>query len=200
MKRSVRTPTAGSALQRSGNLLLIIVVSLMLVTGTAGQEMPVPVAVQWAILSKVLTYDRHLAKPGKEAVVGVLYQPQVRSSVRVKDELTAVIAQLEQPVPMHFSCTAIPYTSAADLHKALEAVDVLYLAPMRSLDLAAIAIQSRERGKVTVTGVPAYVELGVAVGIDLLGGKPRVLVNLEAAKGAGADFASGLLNIAKIVN
>ena len=70
---------------------------------------------------------------------------------------------------------------------------------LRAFDLAAITDWARKSRIVTLTGIPAFVDRGVSVGIDLQGGKPRILINLQAARAEGADFDSGLLKLARIV-
>ena len=52
----------------------------------------------------------------------------------------------------------------------------------------------------TVTGVPAYVDKGVAVGISLnRENKPLILINLASSKSAGSAFDANLLKLATIV-
>ena len=58
---------------------------------------------------------------------------------------------------------------------------------------------SRDKKILTLTGVPDYVDSGLTVGIGTKGRKPRIIINLLAAKAEGADFSSGLLNLAKVV-
>ena len=77
--------------------------------------------------------------------------------------------------------------------------DVLYITPMRAVDLGSITKQTRAAARVTLTGVPEYVDAGIAVGVDLQGERPRILINLAAARAEGADFDSRLLKLAKIV-
>lgn len=172
---------------------------LLMATGTAGQQMPVPVPVQWALMVKILSFDRNM---GSEKVdVGVLFQSELRSSVVTKDELMATMESAAQSVGPRFHCAAIDIGRGHDLVKALNAdsLDVLYITPMRAFDLAVITNWARESNIVTLTGIPAFVDRGVSVGIDLQGGKPRIRINLQAARAEGADFDSRLLNLARIV-
>ena len=172
---------------------------LLRATATAGQPMPVPVSVQWALMVKILSFDRNM-KPGK-VDVGVLFQSELRSSVVTKDELMATMESAAQSVGQRFHIAAIDIGRGHDLVKALDAesLDVLYITPMRAFDLAAITDWARKSRIVTLTGIPAFVDRGVSVGIDLQGGKPRILINLQAARAEGADFDSGLLKLARIV-
>jgi len=77
--------------------------------------------------------------------------------------------------------------------------DVVYLTPLRSFDVRSISQTGRDLGILTLTGVPEYVELGIAIGLDRERGRPRILVNLEAAIAGGADLSSELLKLARMV-
>jgi hypothetical protein len=80
-----------------------------------------------------------------------------------------------------------------------EEVDVLYVAPLRAVALAAIAATARQESIMTLSGVPAYVEDGVIVGITERGSRPSILVNLEAARAANVDFGADFLKVAQVV-
>jgi hypothetical protein len=47
--------------------------------------------------------------------------------------------------------------------------------------------------------VSRYVPLGVAVGARLQAERPRLLLNLQAARRAGADFSAELLKLAEVI-
>ena len=81
-----------------------------------------------------------------------------------------------------------------------DAVDALYITPVRAIAMEAITAVSQKRRELTLTGVPEFVDDGLAVGIDLHGQKPRILINLKAARAEGADFEARLLKLAKIVD
>jgi DNA topoisomerase VI subunit B len=78
-------------------------------------------------------------------------------------------------------------------------VDILYITPVRAVGIDYITAISRAKKIVTLTGVPEYVEAGIAVGIGIKGEKPQIIINLPAAKAEGANFSSELLNLAKII-
>ncbi|MCK4591646.1 MAG: YfiR family protein, partial [Candidatus Latescibacteria bacterium] len=78
-------------------------------------------------------------------------------------------------------------------------IDILYVAPLRALGVKTITGVSRAKRILTLTGVPDYVESGLAVGIGIKGEKPRVIINSPAAKAEGADFSSQLLKLAKVI-
>lgn len=74
------------------------------------------------------------------------------------------------------------------------------MAPLRAVNMATITARTRKSSVITLTGVPSFVDEGLAVGIDLQGEKPRLLVNRKAAGAEGAKFSSRLLKLARIVD
>ena len=61
-----------------------------------------------------------------------------------------------------------------------------------------LAITARNANVTTLTGVPQYVALGLAVSVRLQGERPNFVINAEAAKAEGADFSAELLKLAQI--
>jgi hypothetical protein len=50
-----------------------------------------------------------------------------------------------------------------------------------------------------MSGVPRHVASGLALGVGLRGGRPRILVHVEASRLEGADLSAELLKLAEIV-
>jgi hypothetical protein len=51
----------------------------------------------------------------------------------------------------------------------------------------------------TFTGVPLYVEQGVALSIGIVRERPQIIVNLAATRAEGSDFTSQLLRLCKVI-
>lgn len=163
------------------------------------QQMAVPVDVQFSLFYRILTYDRNLEqRTAGGLVIGIVFQPDVRASVLAKDEA------MRQAVPggVGFAVHMVPIALGSDTDIGQAATEagckVLYVTPLRAVDVTALAAASRARGILTFTGVPEYVPAGVAVGIGLKGDRPEILVNLAAARGGGADFSAQLLRLARV--
>jgi hypothetical protein len=80
-----------------------------------------------------------------------------------------------------------------------DSVDLLYIAPLRAVDVGDITRVTQDRHVLTFTGVPDYVSEGVSVGIGTKAGKPQILINIDSARREDADFNSQLLRIARVV-
>jgi hypothetical protein len=165
--------------------------------------MVVPVDVQLSLFSKILTFDRNLkTRVGEEIVVGIVYQGKFRKSLNVKDEIenfkNQFLSKIDE-IPVRY--VSIDISEESDLANTISknSIDILYITPVRALDLEVITIVSRTKHIITLTGVPDYVESGLSVGIGVKGGKPQIMINLSAAKAEGIDFNSKLLNLAKVV-
>lgn len=171
--------------------------------GAAGQEMPVPAGLQGRIFIKILLFDRTFERRTEDGfVVAVLYQEGFRRSFLAKEEFAAVVPEWEGQAPgkVAFRCAFVDVDRTADLSDALAAAgaDMIYVAPLRSYDVGRIALAARDMRLPAYTGVPEYLEAGLAVSLDLRQDKPRILINLRAAKEAGADFDSQILSLARI--
>jgi hypothetical protein len=171
-----------------------------------GQELDVPVKQQLPLILKILTYDRHLSsQPGTVLRLGILHQSRVRSSLLVRNSIVDYFAT--QPVvtvgEKSVVLVQINATSNTDLNNLLSAhnVDVLYVAPLRAIDIEKIAEYTRSQQILTVTGVPDYIidSRKLAVGVSSRGGKPHITINIHQARLEGADFSSQLLRLATII-
>ena len=168
------------------------------------QEVAVPVEVQVPLLAKVLTFDRKLAsRPDEQLVLGVLYQGKYRTSANVAEEVREAVRRLPPDVVggRRVRSVAIDLDRTPDLGAALakHQVAVLYVSPLRAADLRHVTSVSRSAGVTTVTGVPTYVETGLAIGIGVKGEHPEIVINLPASRAEGADLNAQLLKLARIV-
>jgi hypothetical protein len=157
------------------------------------------VDVQFSLFFRILTYDRNLAHRAADGlVIGVVFQPHVRASVLAKDE--AMRQQVPHEAGYTVRMVAIALDGSTDLAEAATQAgcNVLYIAPLRAVDVAAVTRASRAHGMLTLTGVAEYVAAGIAVGVGLRGDRPEILVNLAASRREGADFSAQLLRLARV--
>ncbi|HWB40157.1 MAG TPA: YfiR family protein [Gemmatimonadales bacterium] len=187
----------------------------LLTTGLAGlaprcaaaQDVAVPVAVQIPILAKILNFDRKLPeRTGGRLVIGVLYQSRYRTSANVADEVCRTLEELPAGSfgaleAVERACVAIDLDAISTLDSALKrsGVRVLYVSPLRAVHLEDVAAVSRAARVTTLTGVPRYVETGLAIGVDMKGERPGIVINLAASRAEGADLAAHLLKLARVV-
>jgi hypothetical protein len=164
---------------------------------------PVPVPTQVALLLKILSADRNLpARSPGGLSIGIVYERVVPASreaaARAAAEIDRENASREGP---RVRVGLVDVSDAAALAPGIAALDpgVLYVAPLAHLDVRRISALSRA-GKIrTATGVPAFVDAGLAVGFEPGPGGVRILINAGAARAEGADFSSKVLKLARVV-
>jgi hypothetical protein len=189
---------------RRTSFLLVLALAATGHPTASGQSVPVPAELQYTLIAKVLTFDRNLSdRSGAEIVMGIVYQPTFPASDGVRREIAeaagrSVVRSIEG---IRVRVVEIPLRNPAELAGALQqaGVNLLYVTPLRAVDLARVLAAAREAGALTVTGVPEYVSAGVSLGLGLDAGRPRILVNLSSARREGADLSSNLLMLADVV-
>jgi len=171
----------------------------------SAQDMDAPAEVQIALLYKILTFDRRLGDraPGDDIVIAVVYQRGYRASLVARDQVVDAIKRMGTSTisghPVHWVTMELDESESLRLSLTRIRVDVIYVTPLRGVDLAPIMTAARAEGVTTFTGVPRYVERGLALGVGLARERPQILVNLIAARAEGSDFTSQLLRVSKVV-
>ena len=166
--------------------------------------MPVPAALQVPLLLKILTYDRNFAaRAGSRLRIAVVFNAARPESIRARDEIAAAFEAFAdrtvKNVPIRHS--ALEYVSDSQVNGAVryERINVFYLTPGIGAHLDGLLRISRTYQIITTTGVPEYVEKGVAVGIGIKLDKPLILINLGTSKAVGTEFDVSLLRIARVI-
>jgi len=173
----------------------------------SAQDVAVPVAVQVPILAKTLGFDRSLPeRAGGRLVVGVLFQSRYRTSANIAEEVCRSLGALPPGAlgaleSLERSCVALDIDGKASLDAMLRQhrVRVLYVSPLRAYPLENVFALTRAEGITTLTGVPRYVEGGLAIGVDMKHDRPEIVINLAASRAEGADLNAHLLKLARVV-
>ena len=153
----------------------------------------VPVSVQLNLYQKIWKLDRSL-NGRTELVVAVLYQETYAAS---SDARAAVMIWAEASGVRCVFVALDQKTAEAALQTVL--ADVFYVTPMRGADIEQIARIARARQIRTMAGLTEYLLIGLSVGIGVRNDRPRIMINLAAAKAEGAAYQAQLLQMAEIV-
>lgn len=177
------------------NLVFIIVLAI-------GQEVDVPVNTQVPIFFKILAFDRNLQTKAKDEInIGIVYQGKFNLSRDIKDsfvsELDNLVDNKIQELPVKYFPIDLDLQNLETAIKNKK-INIIYVTPLRAFDIKKITTLSRQYQVCTLTGISEYVEKGIAVGIDVKGDRPEILINLQAAKSENSDFSSQLLKLAHI--
>ena len=184
---------------RIASWVLMLMLCCAIVPQRAGaQEMELPVSTQIPLFLKVVTFDRQWASlPDDSLVVGIAYQSGFRTSATTSTE---VERQLRKTTGHKVRVVLIDLDRASLVDVMVQQrVTILYVAPLRAFSVADIAKAATAARVTTFTGVPAYVLQGISVGARLQGERPKLLVNISAARRCGANFTSELLKLAEVV-
>ncbi len=160
-----------------------------------------PAELQAALTFRALAEDRALeARGGGPVVIGLLFRSGQAAGENL--ELVEAFSRLQSqtlrghPVKVGFRA----YQGLEDFEQWVERTQarVIYLSP-RVPELAGLQRVCLKRKIITVSSSLEVVQGGTPVGFVLEGGKPKLLINLEAAKAVGMDPAPELLELAQLV-
>jgi uncharacterized protein DUF4154 len=186
--------------------LLIGVLTVLLAGGSAhAQEMAAPAGIQVPLLFKILTFDRRMGArpPGQFLVVAVLYQSGYRASLVAKNQVVDALEAMEHSTisghPVRWVAVELKDREQLRLALIRERTDVVYVTPLRGVDLDLIVKTARGAGMTTFTGVPLYVQQGLALGIGIVRERPEIIINLSATRAEGSDFTAQLLRVSRVI-
>jgi hypothetical protein len=135
-------------------------------------------------------------------VIAIVFQTGYRGSVVARDQAAEALKQMgDSTISGHpVRWLAVELNGVDSLRLALlhNRVDVVYVTPLRGVELDPIKTVTRAAGITTFTGVPRYVERGLALGVGIARERPQIIVNLGAARAEGSDFTSQLLRVCKV--
>jgi hypothetical protein len=173
---------------------------LALASPAAAQEISLPSDLQLGLIAKILTFDRHVERYGPELVIGIAYQPRNRESTRARDDLLRSVSAAGdiRVAGMPLRLADIPLESDRLPDDLAGRVDVMYLAPIRAVDPRVILDQARAMGLLTITASAREASEGTAVALMLRDSRPHIVIDLKAARLAGADLSSRLLRVAEV--
>lgn len=182
---------------------LLFLACITLSERALSQSGSVPVNIQYALFVKILSFDRTLGAQARgEIVIGVVYEGNSMKSSDVKSKLVTAMEEAPADVkgmPVRYMLMDLDVEQDVSLLVARHRPTILYVAPIRAAGIEAITTVSRAEKILTLTGVPQYVESGLAVGVGVNAERPQIIVNLPAAKSEGVDFDSQLLRIARVI-
>lgn len=157
---------------------------------------PTPPRLGLTFLFKAIAYDERLAEKGSgDFVVLVPWSRQPEEIDRLIAEASADKAANVRQRPIKY--LAVPFVQLEDKIDNLGASAVL-LAPSEPDTMARIAAATATRFKVYSLALSgAGVREGALVGVEVIDGRPRIMVNQATAERVGANFSTTLLKRTK---
>ncbi len=182
--------------------ILLLIACMWVGQTVLAQSVEVPVEVQVPLFLKATTYDRTFpTKLQKNAVlqVGICYQPDLRPTVV---EMEALKSALEVPMEgFKVRITLIDLADDEDIAALKEwpTLSAIYITSMRGLDLKTLLEQAQRHQVLTIATDPALVAKGAGMGFELIGGRPKFVINRKATIDEGCEFSSQLLKLARVL-
>ena len=186
--------------------MLVGVLAVLLGGGSAhAQEMAAPAEIQVPLLFKILTFDRRLETrpPGNVIVIAVVFQTGYRASLVARNQVVDALKAMQNSTisghPVRWVAVELKEREQVRLALIHERTDVVYVTPLRGVELDPLVRAARAGGMTTFTGVPLYVEQGLALSVGIVRDRPQIIVNLPATRAEGSDFTSQLLRVCKVI-
>lgn len=158
-----------------------------------------PADVQGRIFAKALDYDRHLLRKDPDTVHIAFLEGKDHEVVKgLFDALAQAGATLgTKPVT---TCSTV-YTDTTTLAGWLaeQKAVALYIPADMEAPLADILAACHDAQVCSLAGSVTYVDQGASFAVAVENGKPKILINLLAAREEGADFTAQFLRLATIV-
>lgn len=149
------------------------------------------------MMFKTLTAERSLATGSPSPLtIGIVVDPESTASVLSAEVMAREFRSAEELLGRRIRVNIIEVNSDGVLADGVDA-DVVYVTPVRSRLIEPIVDWTRRHRLISFTGVPAFVERGLVAGVD---GSGKIIVNRTACKAVGAEFSSGLLRVAKVID
>ena len=151
---------------------------------------------QTRFLVRALTHDRNLELGSKKTL-------RVLVVHNAPDRAAAIVAALhgKKVEKLLLSAHAAEFEDIAGLVELLDrgGFGAVYVDTSALSALSSVLQATRSRKVPSVAEDPSMVERGVALGVHLVEGQPRIIVNLRAAKSEGSDFDANFLNVATVL-
>jgi len=190
--------------RRSALRTLLPALGLVLLPRRLGAEedIAVPVPLQMDLLLKVAAYDRNLPARARGVVriVVLVKRDHGRSKLVAEQALRALADKTAGGLPTELALHT--FGDGPNLAERVQSgrVSILYLAPgFASRELLTIARSLAGLNVHSAGAVADFAQTAVAIGFDLVSGKPKLLVNLRRAREQGVDLSSQVLKLAKVL-
>jgi YfiR/HmsC-like len=179
-------------------LVLVVIVGILFPMSGSGS-----LQTQYTLLLKILTYNKNfLNKATDKVIIGIVFQSSYRPSIDTKETLIDVIDESGLKVEnriVNYILMDLSGSGGFEYFVKNNSPDVLFVLPMRGVNIGSITSVSEKYKIMTFTIVPAYMNDGISTCVNMDGEKPVIIINRNSARNEGVDFSSQLLKVARII-
>jgi hypothetical protein len=165
-------------------------------------DVAVPVPLQMDLLVKVAGYDRNLPARARGVVRMMILTKRGDSSSKNVGEQAARALSGKDVKGMPTEIVTQMFNDGPTLTESVRGgrISILYATPgFNAWELVAIARSLSGLSVLTSGALAHFVDTAVALGFDLVSGKPKLLVNVRRAREQGVDLSSQVLKLAKVI-
>jgi hypothetical protein len=165
-------------------------------------DVAVPVPLQIDLLLKVAGYDRNLPARARGIVKTMILTKRGDSHSKNVGEQAARALSGKDVKGMPTEIVTQVFSDGPTLTESVRGgrVSILYATPgFGAWELLTIARSLSGLSVLTSGALAHFVDTAVALGFDLVSGKPKLLVNLRRAREQGVDLSSQVLKLAKVI-
>jgi hypothetical protein len=199
-RRSESTPRRARAFLALRHLWVIC--ALLFAQGVDAEEATVPAGVQVALLAKIASYDKNFnSRSGDRARILIVTIRGDADSERMSGQVRAALGEIDRVGGLPHDDIALEYVDAAALAKSCrdQRVSIVYVMPGLSREMEAIGRALDGASVLSVGAVSGYAGRGAVLDFFVEGGRPRIALSLERARGQGVAFAPEFVRITKVI-
>jgi hypothetical protein len=169
------------------------------------QELSTSINVHLPIMLKSLEYDRNLKTNSSEKIkIGILYQENFRTSLNNKNQIFKFIKdnRINSILSTEVEFISINFNNFEQLIEIVskESFKVVYITPLKTINIELLIKLLTENKILSMSGVSEYLKFKLPFTVDIIGDRPKIIIDLNNSRKAGADFKANLLKLAKIIN
>ena len=179
---------------------LLLCVLFVASPGSA-EDVAVPVSLQADLAVKVAAYDKNfVARAGERAKVLVVRKGGNADSTRVAAQMMSALSAIDHIAGLPHDDVELAWSSAIALVSTIkkQRVAMVYFAPGFADEVESIRKALEDVDVLTVSSMPEYVEKGIVLGFDLVGGKTKLVCHLGQAKKQRVAFKAEALKLMKV--
>lgn len=182
-------------------LLVAAALAALTARSSLADDVSLPVAKQMELLAKVADYDRSFHdRAGARVRVVILQKAGDGDSVRTAVQMQAALSHIESVAGLPHDDVVEGYAGAPALADECRSrhVAIVIVGPGFRDDVEGIRMALDGVDVLTVSAVADYVPKGIVLGFDLVGGRPKMLVQLTQAKRQHVAFGSDVLRLMQV--
>jgi hypothetical protein len=181
--------------------MMALLAALLLVC-VASADVPVPAKLQAQLIAKIAAFDRNFpARAAGNALVLVVFKQGDAESTQLATQLASELRALPDVGGVPATVDVVPFDGATGLAATCRSrrAAIVYLSASLAGNAGAVAAALAGGDVLSVGATAAHAEGGTAIGFDLEGGRPKILVNLSAARAQNVSLKADLLRLARLV-